>query len=217
MDFAAARQNMVNSQIRTNRVTDPLVVEALSAVPREAFVPKETQGIAYADRNLRIGSGRSLMDPMVLGRLLQLAEINPSDVVLDIGCATGYSSGVLSRIAATVLALDSDPALAEGATATLAAQKIDNVAVVTGPLAEGYPAQAPYDVIVFEGSVRSVPNLIRDQLAEGGRLVAVVQDGVIGRATLITRIGGVFGSRIAFDASVLPLPGFPLAADFSFQ
>ncbi|MBF0130214.1 MAG: protein-L-isoaspartate O-methyltransferase [Alphaproteobacteria bacterium] len=216
MTFSVARRNMVDSQIRTNRVTDPLLLDALGAVPREEFVPKAIRGIAYVDDDLDIGAGRCLMEPMVLARLLQLAEINPSDVVLDVGCATGYSSGVLAGIAATVLALESDPDLSEEAAAVLAAQGVDNVAVVTGPLDEGYPAQAPYDVIVFQGAIGAVPERIRAQLADGGRLVAVVQDGPIGRATLITRTGDAFGRRVAFDASVSPLPGFVPKAGFVF-
>ncbi|MEO5372755.1 MAG: protein-L-isoaspartate O-methyltransferase [Alphaproteobacteria bacterium] len=216
MDFSSARGRMVTNQIRTNHVTDPLVVAAISGLPREEFVPGACRGIAYMDADLDLGAGRHLMEPMVFARLLQIAAIQPGDVVLDIGCATGYSAGVLARMAGTVLAVECDPRLAEAATEALNALSIDNAAVMVGPLAEGYPAQAPYDVIVFEGSVPRIPDRIRDQLAEGGRLVAVVRDGGVGEATLITRVGGVFGHRTAFEASVGKLPGFERDAGFVF-
>lgn len=216
MNFSVARRNMVDNQVRTNRVTDPVIIAAMANLPREEFVPEPLKGMAYVDDDLPVGSGRYVMEPMVLGRLLQLAELRSNDVVLDIGCATGYSSAILARIAATVLALESDPALAERATRVLAAQGIDNAAVVQGPLPEGYPAQAPYDVILFQGGVPAIPDRIRDQLAEGGRLVAVVEDRGVGHATLIVRSGGVFSHRVAFEAAVARLPGFAWDQGFTF-
>lgn len=216
MNFANARRTMVTNQVRTNRVTDPLVVTAMSDLPREEFVPGPCRSIAYIDADLDLGSGRCLMEPMVFGRLLQLAAIKPSDVVLDIGCATGYSTAVLARMAATVLAVECDHKLAETATAALTAQSIDNAAVVEGPLAEGYPDQAPYDVIVFEGAVTRIPDKIKNQLADGGRLVAVVRGNGVGVATLITRSSGAFGHRPAFDANLKQLPGFDRDPGFVF-
>ncbi len=216
MDFANVRHNMVTSQIRTNRVTDPVVIGAIAALPREAFVPKAMQSLAYRDGDLPVGGDRYLMEPMVLARLLQLVHVHPTDVVLDIGCATGYSAGVLARMAATVIALESDPALAKAAMAVLAAQGIDNAAVVTAPLTGGYPAQAPYDIIVFEGMVDIIPEDIRDQLAEGGRLVAMVQGNRLATATLITRTGQIFSRRTAFEGSIARLPGFEQSPGFVF-
>lgn len=216
MDFAGARQRMVVNQIRTNRVIDPLVINAIATLPREAFVPKAMQGTAYRDEDMPIGSDRYLMEPMVLARLLQLAYIQPTDVILDIGCATGYSAGILARMAATVIALESDPVLAETATTVLAAQGIDNTAIVTAPLDMGYPAQAPYDVIVFEGAVDVIPGEIRDQLAEEGRLVAMVQGPQLATAILVTRIGHVFSRRTDFKGSTARLPGFKRVAGFVF-
>ena len=216
MDYAKARQKMTLHQIRANRVTDPLVIDAIATVPREAFVPPALRGIAYRDEDLPIGAGRYLMEPMVLGRLLQLAAVKPTDVVLDIGCATGYSSGVLACMAATVIALESNFILAKTATALLADQGIDNTAVVTAPLAEGYPAQAPYDVIVFEGVIDHLPETIRHQLADGGRLVAMMREGPIATAFLLTRVGAVFSHRTEFEATTAPLPGFERKEGFVF-
>jgi len=216
MDHAAARHNMVENQIRTNRVTDPLVIEALSALPREVFVPEPLRGIAYVDEDLALGNGRYLMEPLVLALLLQAAEIGPDDIVLEVGCATRYGAAAIARMAATVVALDSDAALAGHAERALAELDITNVAVVTGPLTDGYPRQGPYDVIVFGGAVSEVPDGITGQLAEGGRMVAVVSDGDIGRGTLFGRRAGIVSRRALFDAGTPILPGFEKAPSFVF-
>jgi len=216
-DFAAVRHNMVENQIRPNRVTDPRVIEAMEAVPRELFVPKSLRGLAYIDEDLEVAPGRYLMEPMVMARLLQAAEIGPDDVVLDIGCATGYGPAVLARLATTVVGLESDPALAERATTLLAELGADSAAVVTGPLEAGYAAQAPYDVIVIEGAVEVVPEAITDQLAEGGRLVCVVAGrGTVGKLTAFLRLHGAISRRTEFDAAVPPLPGFQSPPRFEF-
>lgn len=217
MDFELARRNMVDNQVRTNRVTDPLVVAALRAIPREVFVPAPQKGVAYLDDDIPVSPGRYLMEPMVLARLLQLAEVQPADAVLDVGCATGYSTAVLARMASSVVALEEDPAMVSWATETLLGLGVDNAVVVEGPLAEGLPGQGPYDVIVFNGAIARVPENIRAQLAEGGRLVAVVQgERGVGHATLVTRQGGAFGHRTEFDATIRPLPGFSGEPSFIF-
>lgn len=216
-DYAVARHNMVEGQIRTNRVTDPALVSALAAVPREAFVPKSMQAIAYVDEDLSIGQGRHLMEPLVLARLLQVAEVTPSDAVLDIGCATGYSTAVIARIAGSVVGVESDARLVAEANQRLGELGMDNAAVVQGELTRGYAKQAPYNVIVLNGAIGGVPREIADQLVEGGRLVAVVRDdGGIGRATLMARAGGTLSSRIIFDAATPDLPGFAREPGFVF-
>ena len=216
MDFVGARQRMVFGQIRISRVTDPLVLKAIATLPREVFAPQSMQSTAYRDEDLPLGKNRYLMEPMVLARLLQLAKIQPTDVVLDIGCATGYSAGVLAHMATSVVALESDASLAETAVATLEEQGIDNVAVITASLEAGYAKQAPYNVIVFEGAVDAIPREIRYQLADGGRLVAMVQSGVFATATLVKREGRVFSYRTEFEASTARLPGFERAPGFVF-
>ncbi|MGE4529147.1 MAG: protein-L-isoaspartate O-methyltransferase [Rhodospirillaceae bacterium] len=216
MDFELARRNMVDNQVRTNRVTDSLVISALRSVPREVFVPAPAKSLAYIDDDIEVAPGRFLIKPLALARLLQLAEVQRTDAVLDIGCASGYSAAVLGHMASSVVALEEDPKLANWAAETLLGLGIDNAAVVEGPLAAGLAGQGPYDVILIDGMVDQIPEGVRAQLAEGGRLVAVVRDKGIGRATLVTRRGGAFGHRVEFDATVAPLAGFVRAPAFVF-
>ncbi len=217
MDFATQRSAMVDCQLRTNKVTDPRVIEAFSAVPRELFVSEARRSIAYVDEDLELGEGRYLMEPMVLARLIQAAEIQPGDIVLDIGCGTGYASAVLARLADTVVALEESPALAERAGAILSELGVDNAVVVEGPLVAGYPKQAPYNAILMGGSVSRVPEAISEQLGEGGRLVAVAKKGPgIGVARLMQRSGRNTSSRRLFDAAVPFLPGFAEEPGFVF-
>ncbi len=217
VDFAAARLNMVESQLRTNKVTDLRLLAAFETVPRELFVPEPLRGIAYIDEDVALGGGRFVMEPRVLARLLQAAQPGPEDVALDLGCGSGYATAILSRLVATVVALEDDAALAAAANRTLEKLEIDNAVVVEGRLTEGYPKQAPYNVIVLGGAVAKIPPAISDQLADGGRLVAVVKgDAGMGRATLMQRNGGVVSSRILFDASAPMLPGFEVEPGFVF-
>lgn len=217
VDFAAARLNMVESQLRTNKVTDLRLLAAFETVPRELFVPEPLRGIAYIDEDVALGGGRFVMEPRVLARLLQAAQPGPEDVALDLGCASGYATAILSRLVATVVALEDDAALAAAANRTLGELEIDNAVVVEGRLTEGYPKQAPYNVILLGGAVAEVPAAIADQLAEGGRLVTVVSAGPgLGRATLMRRDGGVISSRILYDAALPVLPGFEAEPGFVF-
>jgi protein-L-isoaspartate(D-aspartate) O-methyltransferase len=216
MDFAAARHNMVVSQIKTNRVTDPLVIEAMEAVPREKFLPPEQRPFAYVDKDLPIGKGRVIMEPMVLARLLQLADIQTSDSALVIGAGMGYSTAVLARMASSVVAVESDPDLVAAASKVLTELSVDNAAVVSGELTRGKPEQGPFDVIFVNGAVSVVPDALKNQLADGGRMVVIVADGPVGRATLITRSGNAFGHRTEFDAATSILPGFQKQTGFVF-
>lgn len=216
MSFAAARHNMVESQLRTNRVTDEAILAAFDTVPRELFVPAPMRSIAYVDEDLEVAPGRAMMEPMVLARLLQAADIRPEDVALAIGCGSGYCCAILARIANTVVAIESDSELVHRAGRILSDLSIDNVVFVEGHLAEGNPDQAPYDVILIDGAVEQVPDGIQRQLAEGGRLVTVVQRGSVGRATLMTRRGGVVSSRVLFDAAVPMLAEFAVEPGFVF-
>ena len=217
MDYAAARYKMVENQIRTNRVTDPLVIAAMNELPREAFVPAALQGIAYVDEDIPLGRGRFLMEPLVTALLLQAAEIGPADVALDVGCSTGYASAAMARMASVVVALENDPELVGHANRILTELGMDTVTVVEGPLQAGYPRQAPYDVIFFSGGVAEIPTAITDQLADGGRMVAVVYDRRgIGRGTLFLRVGDTVSRRAVFDASSPMLSGFERESTFEF-
>ena len=217
MDYAAARRAMVESQIRTNRVADPAVIEALEAIPRELFVPARLRGIAYVDEALPLGNGRYLMEPLAFALMVQAAEIQPKDVVLDIGCATGYSTAVLAKLAATVVAVEEHPEFLREANRVLAELTIDNTAVIEGHLTEGCPRQAPYDAIVIEGAVEQIPDAIIRQLGDGGRLVCIVAGaGGLGKGTLVTRYGGTVNRRAVFDAGTPLLPGFERRPTFAF-
>lgn len=218
MDFAAARRNMIDCQVLPNRVTDDRVIDAMADMPRELFAPEPKRTIAYVDEALSVGSGRYMMEPMITARLLQAARIGAEDVVLCIGCGTGYSAALLSKLANTVVVVESDKALAKQAQETLDSLSIDTVAVIDGKMINGYPKQAPYDVIFFDGAVPSIPEKIEKQLAEGGRLVAVTSkaDSAIGSAVLVSRFGGHISRRDLFDAGTPDLPGFELEEAFTF-
>lgn len=216
MDYADARRNMVDGQLRTNRVNDPRLLAAFETLPRERFVPEAARGFAYVDEDLPIGPGRWIMEPMVLGRLVQEAEIGESDSVLVIAAGTGYAAAVVASLAADVVALEEDAALAEQARVLLQDLEIDNVSVVTGSLREGYPEQAPYDVIFVEGAMEEVPAVYGDQLVEGGRLVCVVREpGEVGRARLF-RKNGSLSSRVLFDAATPVLESLRRPPTFVF-
>lgn len=222
IDFASVRTKMVDSQLRTEDVTDHDILRAMGEIPRESFVPGHLKPLAYVDDDLLLreatatAPARHLVRAAPLARLLQAAEVDASDIVLDIGCATGYSAAVLARLANSVVALESDADLAAQATETLVELGIDNVAVVTGPLEAGYPSEGPYDVILAAGAVEVVPEPLLAQLKEGGRLIAVVGHGRAASAMLYTRTDGEIGSRPLFNAFVPPLPGFARPKAFVF-
>ena len=215
-DYAAQRLNMVESQIRANDVTDVRVQAALGAVLRERFVPAVRRGTAYVDAAVELVAGRYLLEPRSFAKLLQLAEILPGDKVLDVGCATGYSTAVLAKIAQHVIGLEQDADLVRIASDMIPAVGAANVQVIQGGLAQGYPAGAPYDVILINGAVEQVPEALLAQLAEGGRLVTVIQQGAQGRATVFLRQDGHVGHRAAFDAATPILAGFRQPAGFVF-
>jgi len=221
-DFSEQRVKMVDGQVRTTDVTDQALLDAMLSVPREAFVGANRRNLAYIDEHIEIAApasgqpARYLMQASPFAKLAQLAEIHPSDFVLDVGCGTGYSSAVLSRLASSVIALESDPALAQSATSTLANLGYDNVVVVQGALNEGHGAEAPYDVIFVGGAVEEIPQMLFDQLKEGGRLVAVEGQGNAGIARLFLKTTGIVGGRRAFNAAIRPLPGFERIRAFEF-
>jgi protein-L-isoaspartate(D-aspartate) O-methyltransferase len=222
IDFAAARRIMVDSQVRTSDVTDLRLIAAMQAVPRERFVPAEQADLAYLDFDVLVAAAeagkpaRRLLKPMVLAKLLQAAEIAGGDRVLDVGCATGYSSAVLARLAHSVVALEQDPGLAAQARDNLRAPDLSQVQVVSGPLTDGWPPQGPYDVIVLNGASEIAPKALLRQLKPGGRLVGVLGRGPAGKAMLYCSIGGESGGRPIFDAAAPLLPGFAAPPAFVF-
>lgn len=219
-DFATARQNMVDCQVRPSDVTDIRVIDAMLAVPRENFVPKDRRALAYLDLDLVVSDPsapkRSLLKPALLARLLQASEIGAGDNVLVVGCASGYSVAVAARLAKQVVGTEPDAALAASAGASLSALGSGNARVIEAASPEGCAASGPYDVILVEGATEVVPEALYAQLAEGGRLVGVMAVDGVQRAMLVTRSGNDFGSRILFDASAPVLPGFARRPEFAF-
>ncbi|ALK09319.1 protein-L-isoaspartate O-methyltransferase family protein [Blastochloris viridis] len=219
IDFVTLRRNMVNGQIRTNGVSDPAVIAALSELPRELFVPEPRRALAYLDDDIAVGGDgepRFLLEPMILALIVQAAGLKPSDRVLDIGCTTGYSTAVLARLAGSVVGLESDGALAETARDALQRVGVANAAVVNGPLTAGWPQDGPYDAIFFEGAVEQVPPSLLGQLSDEGRLVAVINNSGAGRVTLFRSVGGTVSSLALFNAAVPLLPGFAKPKGFVF-
>lgn len=212
--FDAMRQAMVASQLRTNEVNDPRVIAAISAVPRERFVPDDRKAVAYIDRAVQLTTSRALNLPMATARLIIALEARAGDRTLVVGAASGYAAAVLARLTADVVALEEDPALI--ALAHAAIDGDGRIRLVEGPLADGYMPGAPYDAILIDGAVDHIPAAIIGQLADGGRLAAAVTEGAVTRLVVGRRSTSGFGTRAFADAEAVPLPGFALPAGFTF-
>lgn len=219
-DFTAARQNMVDCQVRPSDVTDLRIIDAMLAVPREQFVPESKRAMAYLDMDLDVAAAgqakRCLIQPAVLAKLLQAATISETDRVLVVGCASGYSAAVVAHLAAEVFATEPDSSLATTATKNLADAGLSNVTVACAEPGEGDPAHGPYDVIVLDGATEVEPTGLYEQLKMGGRLVGVFATSRPPRATLVARSQGDFGSRVLFDASAPVLTGLERRPAFVF-
>jgi protein-L-isoaspartate(D-aspartate) O-methyltransferase len=218
--FEQARKMMVDGQVRPNDVTDLRILEAFGSVPREVFTGAAARELAYLDLDLRVSERaaepRYLLKPMTLAKLIEAADIGPTDRVLDVGCTTGYSSAILTQLASKVVALESDASLARMAQANLAAVGAANARVVSGEFKEGAREDAPFDVILLNGSVDSTPDLLAAQLAPDGRLLCVVRHGAIGKAMLFRHSAGGMSGIPIFDAAAPLLPGFSKEVAFAF-
>ena len=213
-DFAARRTAMVDTQIRPSDVTRFPIIDAFLRVPRERFAPDALAEAAYVGENLDLGQGRVLLAPRTQAKMIEALAPGPSDLVLDVGCATGYTSAVLARLADAVIALEEDPVLAVEAQTALSDIGADNAVVVEGPLAAGAAAHGPYDAIALQGGVEEVPEALCEQLKEGGRIVAPFMEGMLGVVRLGSRHDGAVTWRHAFNASAPVLPGFHKARVF---
>jgi protein-L-isoaspartate(D-aspartate) O-methyltransferase len=215
-DAAAARRHMVDGQVRTADVTNPNLIAAMQAVPRELFAPPALATQAYSDGDLSLGQGRALLRPIVLGKLIQGADVRPGDRVLDVGCGTGYSAAVLTHMGAAVVALEEDADLAQRAEAALAATGASQVTLVRGPLTAGWPAAAPYDLILLDGAIEVAPDALGRQLKPNGRLATIFGRGPATKAMIFRPIEGHLVGRPIFDAAAPPLPGFAAPPAFVF-
>lgn len=216
-DYAEARDMMVDSQIRPNKVTDPRILGAMRALPRERFVPLARAALAYADEDVALGGGRVLMEPMLVARLLQTAEIRPGERVLVVGAGTGYTACVIAACGAKVVALECEEDLA-GHAHVLLKEFAPEVKLVIGPLAQGCAAEAPYDVVVIDGAFEELPPALTAQLRTiGGRLVGVrAGNGRIGQALLGEATATGLATQAVFDAATSVLPELRRAAAFVF-
>jgi protein-L-isoaspartate(D-aspartate) O-methyltransferase len=218
--FSTARQKMVDGQVRPSDVTDSRIIDAMLAVPREAFVPQSQRALAYLDLDLDVSEGgpakRFLIKPLVISKMLQAADIKDTDNVLVAGCATGYTAALVAKLAGRVTATESDPALAAKAKDVMAQLGLGNVTFRAAAAAEGDPANAPYDVIVLDGATEITPDRLYGQLRDGGRLVGVFAMTQPQRAVIVTRSHGDFGNRALFDAAVPVLPGLERPPAFVF-
>jgi protein-L-isoaspartate(D-aspartate) O-methyltransferase len=213
-DFTAMRTAMVASQLRTNAVSDARVVAAMASVARERFVPVEKAPFAYRDALVALGGGRSLNLPIATGRLLTEARLLPSDRVLLIGAASGYTAAVLAELVSAVIAVESDPALLAMARTALAGD--DRIAIVEAPLEAGYPESAPYDVLIIDGAVERVPDALVEQVRPGGRILGGIVDRGVTRLAAGRRSEGGFAMLDFADVDCCLLPGFATPARFTF-
>ncbi|WP_208433163.1 protein-L-isoaspartate O-methyltransferase family protein [Bartonella taylorii] len=221
-DFAELRRKMVDNQIRTVDVTDLSVLEAFLTVPREDFIPEDKRALSYLDSDIIVCPAQNglpacySMGPASLAKLLQLAAVKSSDIVLDIGANSGYCTALLSKLARSVIALENNKALSERAAKILERNQYDNVVVIHGPLEQGYAVEGPYDLIFIEGSVDFIPEGIFDQMKDTGRLVVVEGQGNSGVARIYVKQDGIIAASCAFNLAVKPLPSFLKTPDFIF-
>ena len=217
-DFTLARRNMVDGQLRPNRVTNSQLLAAIGTLPREMFLPDGLRSVAYSDEDVPLGNGRFLMEPMVLARLVQTLQPRETDRALVVASGRGYGAALLARLVKSVVAVESDAALAAAAGTTIKELGLANIRQLVGSLEAGAAASGPYDVILIEGAVRQVPSAILDQLVDGGRMGTIVAGppGALGSAQLFVKEGGVASGRPLFDAGTPALPGFAPPPSFTF-
>ncbi|MEM9432844.1 MAG: protein-L-isoaspartate O-methyltransferase [Pseudomonadota bacterium] len=214
-DYADARMMMVDTQVRPSDVTKFPIIDALLTVQRESYVPSSRRDVAYADDTLSLGEGRYILDARSFAKLLDAIDVQPNELVLDLGCGLGYSSAVLARLAEAVVAVEHVPEMVRDAEDTLSAQGFDNVAVLEGNLHMGAAQHAPYDVILIEGGIVALPDEIAAQLKNGGRIAAIFMDGALGEARIGYKSGETLTWRRAFNAAAPVLPGFEAAQSFA--
>lgn len=214
-DYAMRRQTMVDTQVRPSDVTRFPIIQAMLAVPREIFVPDAQREAAYSGENIPLGGNRVVLEPRTLAKMLEGLDVRDDELVLDIGCALGYSTAVVALMAQAVVAVEEDAATAEEAQALLSEVGADNVIVHAGPLAEGAAEHGPYDVILVQGGVEELPAALTDQLKDGGRIACLFMDGALGAIRIGYKTNGAVSWRFEFNAGAPVLPGFQKARAFA--
>lgn len=207
-EFASRRMMMVDTQVRPSDVTKFPIIEAMLRIPREVYVPDSQREVAYVGEHLELGGNRVILDPRTLAKTLDALDVQPGDLVLDLGPALGYSAAILARLAQTVVAVEEDAAMAAEAQRVLSQEGVDNAVVVQGPLAAGAPKHGPYDVIMIEGGAETVPAAIVAQLKDGGRIAALVMEGPLGTLRIGRKEAGRIDWRDVFNTAAPVLPGF---------
>lgn len=215
-DYAARRTMMVDTQIRPSDVTKFPIIDTFLSVPRELFVPAAQREAAYMGENIAIAPGRVVLEPRTLAKILDALDVQPHELVLDIGTGLGYSAAVLSRLGEVVVAVEEDDTFAAEAETALSEFGADNVILVHAPLTEGAPKHGPYDAIVVQGGVETIPPAVLDQLKEGGRIAAVFMEGALGVCRIGYMVDGTVSWRFAFNAGAPVLQGYASASDFVF-
>ena len=214
-DFSTRRVMMVDTQVRPSDVTKFPIIEAMLAIPREAYVPPAKREAAYMGENLGIGAGRVMLEARTLAKMLDALDIQPTDVVLDLGCGLGYSTAVIARFADAVVAVEEDGAMATAAQSLLASQGVDNAAVIAGPLAAGAAKHGPYDAITVQGGVETVPDAVLAQLKDGGRIACIFMEAALGVVRIGYKSDGKVNWRFGFNAGAPVLAGFTAARTFA--
>ncbi|AUH35185.1 protein-L-isoaspartate O-methyltransferase family protein [Paracoccus tegillarcae] len=215
-DFAVNRTMMVDTQVRPNDVTRYPLIEAMLIVPREEFVPDARRSVAYSGENLPLGNGRVLLEPRTLAKMIEELNIEPTDLVMDLGCGYGYSAAVLAQMAQAVVAIEDSEEFVREAEARIIANGIDNVVVLQNSLGVGCPKQGPYDaILVGGGAVEHVPSALTEQLKDGGRIVALFQEGNLGVVRSGLKVNGRINWRYGFNAHAPLLPGFAISRGFA--
>lgn len=215
-DYTARRTMMVDTQVRPSDVTKFPIIEALLHVPREHYVPDAARDTAYRDGPINLGSGRVMLEPRTLAKMLDALDILRDDLVLDLGCGLGYSSAIMARMAQAIVAVEDADGMASEAESLLGSAGVDNVAVIDGPVAQGAAKHGPYDVIVLQGAIETLPTALAEQLKEGGRVAAIFMEGALGTCRIGHKIDGTLTWRYAFNATAQVLPGFERAREFQF-
>lgn len=207
-NYAARRMIMVDTQIRPADVTKYPIIQAMLSVAREAFVPGERREAAYVGENIQLGGGRVMLEPRSLAKMLEALDLQPDELVLDIGCGLGYSSAVIARLCEAVVAVEQDGDLADAAQQILGDNGADNVAVIQAPLTEGAAKHGPYDAITLQGAVEHLPEALLEQIKDGGRIAAIFMDGALGICRIGYKFDGHISWRFSFNASAPVLQGF---------